>query len=64
VHFDDPASTEFRPGQSLTQSFTWDPASCQSPPVCARPTPDIYSVEAIWSFSGGRYTATMQFVLT
>ncbi|MDQ3898874.1 MAG: hypothetical protein M3326_16800 [Actinomycetota bacterium] len=63
VHLDDPSPTEFRPGQSLTQSFTWDPASCPSPPVCARPTPDIYSVEAAWSFSGGRYTATMDFVL-
>ena len=45
----------FAPGQSLTHTATWTPAT--------PPPPGIYQVEATWSFSGGRYGATQDYVL-
>ena len=64
VHADDRDHQTFAPGQSITHTATWDPArQCVAPP-CTPPRPDIYSVQAIWSFSGGRYTALQQYVLT
>ena len=64
VHADDRDFQTFAPGQSITHTATWDPArQCVAAP-CPPPRPDIYSTQAIWSFSGGRYTASQQYVLT
>ena len=59
---DDIEARTFAPGESLTHSATWDPRTCPTPP-CAPPAPGIYSTESVWSFSGGRYSATQDFVL-
>jgi hypothetical protein len=56
AHADDAQFRPFAPGQALSQSSTWTPSS--------PPAPGIYSVAADWSFSGGRYGATQQYVLT
>jgi hypothetical protein len=63
AHADDVQFRPFSPGQVLSHSATWDPSKCPSPP-CATPAPGIYSVTADWSFSGGRYGATQQYVLS
>lgn len=63
VHADDIEFQTFAPGQSITHTARWDPRNCGAP-QCPPPAPDIYAVEAIWTFSGGRYTATQQYVLT
>jgi hypothetical protein len=52
----------FAPGQTLTHTATWNPANCPAPP-CATPPAGIYSVVVSWSFSGGAYGATQDFVL-
>ena len=62
VHADDIDDRPFVPGQTISHSATWDPRACPTPP-CAQPAAGIYSTEAVWSFSGGRYTATRDFVL-
>ncbi|HEX2047888.1 MAG TPA: hypothetical protein VHF27_08990 [Acidimicrobiales bacterium] len=59
---DDLEDRQFAPGERLSHSATWDPGRCPSPP-CATPAPGIYSTQAAWSFSGGRYTVTRDFVL-
>lgn len=64
AHADDLDFQTFAPGQSITHTATWEPLRHCTPPPCAPPRPDIYSIQAIWSFSGGRYTATQQYVLT
>lgn len=61
VHADDIEDRAFAPGQQITHDATWDPRICDTPP-CSQP-PGIYSVSADWSFSGGRYGATQQFVV-
>ena len=61
-HADDIGDRPFAPGQSLTHTAVWDYRTCQTPP-CRLPPPGIYSVAASWSFSGGRYGATMDFVV-
>lgn len=55
AHADDVGPQTFAPGQVLTQSATWTPA--------AAPPPGFYSAQATWSFSGGTYGYTRQFVL-
>lgn len=59
---DDLEDRQFAPGEILAHSATWDPQKCPTPP-CATPAPGIYSTQADWSFSGGRYTITRDFVL-
>ena len=59
---DDIENRTFAPGQSITHSATWEPRNCPTPP-CTPPAPGIYSTESVWSFSGGRYSATQDFVL-
>ncbi len=63
VHADDVEFRHFAPGQSITHTGTWDGRACATPPCESPPTP-IYSVEATWSFSGGRYVAISRFVVT
>lgn len=55
AHADDVQFRPFSPGQALSHTATWTPS--------APPPPGIYSVTADWSFSGGRYGATQQYVL-
>jgi hypothetical protein len=55
AHADDVQFRPFAPGQALSQSATWTPST--------PPAPGIYSVAAEWSFSGGRYGASQQYVL-
>lgn len=62
VHADDIEDRAFAPGQSLTQNAMWDPRVCSSPP-CAQPSLEPYTVVLTWSFSGGRYEITQQFLL-
>lgn len=62
AHADDVGQQTFAPGQVLSQTSTWDPSACGTPP-CATPAPGIYSVQATWAFSGGIYGFTHQFVL-
>ena len=57
AHADDVGPQTFAPGQVLTQSATWAPAPTAAPP------PGFYSAQATWSFSGGTYGYTRQFVL-
>lgn len=59
---DDIEDQTFAPGQSITHTATWDPRNCPTPP-CTMPAPGIYSTESVWSFSGGRYSATQDFVV-
>ena len=59
---DDREDRPFAPGASLSHSATWDPGRCPTPP-CTPPEPGIYSTQADWRFSGGRYTTTQDFVL-
>ena len=63
VHADDVAPRPFAPGQAISHSAAWNPAACGMP-TCPTPAPGIYSVEGTWSFSGGKYSALRQFVLT
>ncbi len=63
VQADDIDFRQFAPGQSITHTATWDPSKCTTAP-CPDPAPGIYSVAASWSFSGGRYGGTRQFVVT
>ena len=62
VNGDSSSDRRFAPGARLSHTLTWDPAACPTAP-CATPAPGFYSVAASWSFSGGTYAATMQFVL-
>ena len=63
VHADALAPRPFAPGQSLTHSATWDPRTQCGQPSCPPPESGIYSVTAVWLFSGGRYQAFQQFVI-
>ena len=55
----------FAPGATFSHSATWEPSeACVGPTrPCPTPAAGIYSTQTVWGFSGGRYTATQDFVL-
>ena len=56
------ADVPLRPGQTITNSGTWDQRLCREP-ACGRAPAGPYIAAATWNFAGSSYEVTVSFIV-